>query len=274
MRRDTLKAFGLAHPPFTKEIDDPALWLPPSKKALVDAVVDAIAERQHVLILGEPGAGKTAVLRAVRHALPESRYRLTYCHNATLGRRDFYRQLCTAIGLAPKATAAAVFHALSEYVLELAQDRQQHPVFLLDECHLMHDDMLDHLHILQNYAWDSRALLSLVLIGLPELKERLGRRRHRSLMSRLDRRVVVEPLVPEDTAAYLAHRLALAGCERELFPPDAVALLHERTGGILRELDRIADLALDLAVRRRAKVVHKDVVLDAISVDTHGGLLT
>jgi len=274
MRRETLETFGLAQAPFTKEVEDEALWLPPSKKALIDAVVEAIAHRQHVLITGEPGAGKTAVLRAVRHALPESRYRLTYCHNATLGRRDFYRQICTALGLSPKATAAAVFHALNEYVLELAQDRQHHPVFLLDECHLMHDDMLDHLHILQNYAWDSRALLSLVLIGLPELKERLGRRRHRSLMSRLDRRVVVEPLVPDDTAAYLSHRLAQAGCKRSLFPPDAVALLHERTGGILRDIDRIADLALDLAARRRAKVVHKDIVLDAISVDTHGGLLT
>ena len=47
----------------------------------------------------------------------------------------------------------------------------RNPVFLLDECHLMKDDMLDHLHILQNYAWDSKALLSLVLIGLPELGE-------------------------------------------------------------------------------------------------------
>lgn len=274
MRRETIKAFGFNQPPFTKEIEDQALWLPPSKKALVEAVVEAIAERQHVLVCGEPGAGKTAVLRAVRHALPETRYRLTYCHNATLGRRDFYRQLCTAIGLAPKATAAAVFHALNEYVLELAHDRQHHPVFLLDECHLMQDDMLDHLHILQNYAWDSRALLSLVLIGLPELHERLGRRRHRSLMSRLDRRVVVEPLVPDDTAAYLGYRLERAGCDRELFPPDAVAVLHERTGGLPRDLDRIADLALDLAARRRVKIVHKDVVLDAINVDTHGGLLS
>ncbi len=274
MQRKTMEAFGLTHSPFTKEIDDGALWLPPSKKAVVEAVVEAISQRQHVLILGEPGAGKTAVLRAVRHALPESRYRLTYCHNATLGRRDFYRQICTALGLSPKATAAAVFQALNEYVLELAQDRQLHPVFLLDETHLMHDDMLEHLHILQNYAWDSRALLSLVLIGLPELKERLSRRRHRSLMSRLDRRVLVEPLVPEDTAAYLSHRLAQAGCERDLFPPDASALLHERTGGILRDLDRIADLALDLAARRRAKIVHKDIILDAISVDTNGGLLT
>jgi len=272
MRAQTLKAFDLSHDPFTREIADDDLWLPPSKKAVIESVVEAISARHHLLVVGEPGAGKTAVLRAVRHMLPETRYRLTYCHNATLGRRDFYRQLCIAIGLTPKATAAAVFHALSEYVIELAADRDQHPVFIMDESHLMKDEMLDHLHILQNYAWDSRAILSLVLVGLPELRERLGRRRHRSLMSRIQRRYTIEPLDPDDSSEYLRHRLTLAGCERELFPNDAVAVLHEKTGGLMRDVDRIGALALDIAAKRRAKLVHKDIVIGAISVDMNGGL--
>ena len=273
MRRETLKAFSFTVAPFSKEVADADLWLPPSKKEVVEAVVSTLTQRQHALLLGEPGAGKTAVLRAVRHTLPATRFRLTYCHNATLGRRDFYRQLCTAIGLTPKATAAALFHALTEYVRELATaEHPQHPVFLLDEAHLLQDEMLDHLHILQNYEWDARALVSIVLIGLPELKDRIDRRRHRSLRSRLDRRYVVEPLEAADTDAYLRYRLARAGCDRELFPSDAVAVLHERTGGLIRDIDRLADLALDLAQRRRAKLVHKDVVLDAIQIDLNGGL--
>jgi len=65
-------------------------------------------------------------------------------------------------------------------VQELSNDRV-HPVFLLDEAHLLHQDTLDHLHILLNYGWDSQPLLSLVLIGLPELADRLALRRNRSL---------------------------------------------------------------------------------------------
>lgn len=272
MSSRALKAYRLACDPFSKEIEDSDLWLPPSKKAVVQAVVESIRERRHVLLTGEPGAGKTVVLRAVRRALPQTKYRLTYCHNATLGRRDFYRQLCKAIGLSTKATAAAVFNALNEYVEQLAADQQAHPVFLLDESHLMKDEMLDHLHILQNYGWDSKALLSLVLIGLPELRERLQRRRHRSLLSRIHRRFVLEALTPEDTGAYLQHRLCLAKCDRELFPQDAVALLHEKTGGLMRDLDRLSALALDLGALAKAKVIHKDVVLDAINVDMEGGV--
>jgi type II secretory pathway predicted ATPase ExeA len=88
---------------------------------------------------------------------------------------NFYRQLCHALGLTPASTADSLFYALSRHVEDSAAERV-HPVFLLDESHLLHQDTLDHLHILLNYAWDSRALLSLVLVGLPELRERLALR--------------------------------------------------------------------------------------------------
>lgn len=271
MQTRAMKLYKLTCDPFSKEVEDSDLWLPPAKKSLVQAIVEAIRQRRHVLLTGEPGAGKTVVLRAVRTALPQTKFRLTYCHNATLGRRDFYRQLCHAIGLSTKATAAAVFNALNEYVEQLAVDQKAHPVFLLDESHLLKDEMLDHLHILQNYGWDSKALLSVVLIGLPELSERLHRRRHRSLMSRIDYRLLLEPLTPTDTGDYVEHRLKLAGVGKELFPPDAIAVLHERTGGLMRDVDRIARLALELGANAKAKMIHKDVVLDAINVDMHGG---
>jgi type II secretory pathway predicted ATPase ExeA len=271
-RTKVLQAFGFKREPFSKEVEDNELWQPESKREQLETVIDALYRRQHVLIEGEPGAGKTVLLRAIRHALPQTRFTMTYCHNATLGKRDFYRLLCTGIGLSCRATAASMFQALTEYVEGLATEHKQHPVFLLDEAHLMKDDMLDNLHILQNYSWDSKALLSLVLIGLPELTQRLNRRRHRSLMSRIPCRVAVGPLVPDDTAEYLRYRLQQAGCTKEIFPPDSVALLHEKTGGLMRDIDRIASLALALAYRKRTQIIHKDIILDAISVETNGGL--
>ena len=180
MRDLYLTHFGLREPPFSKEIPDGELWLPSSKQAVVDELVDAVEERTSVVLVGDPGVGKTCVLRAFRKRLPEAAFRLTYCHNVTLGRRDFYRQLCIALGLSPSVTAAGVFHAVATHVKDLGQDRI-HPVFLLDEAHLLYQDTLDHLHILLNYEWDSRALLSLVMVGLPELLDRLSMRRNRSL---------------------------------------------------------------------------------------------
>ena len=251
--------FGFSCAPYGKEVGDADLWLPPSKQDVVDGLCEAAHERECALVTGDPGLGKTCVLRAVRHGLPPNEYRLTYCHNATLGKRDFYRQLCLALGLTPSATAAAVFYAVSSHVQELGKDRV-HPVFLLDEAHLLHPDTLDHLHILLNYEWDSRALLSLFLIGLPELLDRLALRRHRSMLSRIHRRFVLGPLTQDDTADYLRTRLRLAGCDKELFSLDTVALLHDHANGALRDIDRLATAALREAARRKKKTVDAEIL--------------
>jgi type II secretory pathway predicted ATPase ExeA len=218
------------------------------------------------VLVGEPGVGKTRVLRAIRHRVAAAGYRLTYAHNATLGRRDLYRQLCLALGLAPAATAGNCFYAASTQVEELARERV-HPVVLLDEAHLLHQDTLDHLHILLNYQWDSRALLSLVLVGLPELRDRLALRRNRSLYSRLHHRLEIEPLLPADSAEYLRLRLRHAGCDHGLFATDAAALLHEATAGAMRDLDRLAAAALRETAKKKRKLVERDVVARVIEAD-------
>ncbi len=262
-----LAHFALKEPPFSKEVPDGELWLPTSKQTVVDTLLDALTEHASVVLVGEPGVGKTCVLRALRHRIPAAGFRLTYHHNATLGRRDFYRQLCVALGLAPAATAGSLFYAVSRHVEERAEERI-HPVFLIDEAHLLHQDTLDHLHILLNYAWDSRALLSLILVGLPELRERLALRRNRSLYSRIHHRLEVSSLTPEDTTEYLRLRMERAGCTREVFASDATVLLHEATLGAMRDLDRLAAAALRETARKKKKLVERDVVAQVIEADT------
>jgi general secretion pathway protein A len=213
-----------------------------------------------------PALARPASCVALRHRLPQTGFRLTYCHNATLGRRDFYRQLCLALGLAPSAAAAALFFAVSSHVEDLGRERV-HPVFLLDEAHLLHQDMLDHLHILLNYQWDSRALLSLVLVGLPELSDRLVLRRNRSLYSRIYTRLNLTPLTPDDTADYIRSRLKQSGCDRELVTADALAMLHEAAAGSLRDLDRLATAALRDAARRKRKLVERDAITRVVDTE-------
>jgi len=256
---DVLTAFGLRAAPFSKEIDDADLWLPESKTALVADIEEALGQRHSVLLLGEPGVGKTCMLRALRHRLPQAGFRLTYCRNSTLGRRDFYRLLCHALGLHPTSTAANLFLAVETHVHDLRRDKV-HPVFLLDEAHLLQPDMLAHLHILMNYEWDAKALLSLMLVGLPELEGNLSRRAHRSLLTRIHHRFLIPPASPDDTAEYVRYRLAAAGTDRALFPDDAIAALHELSQGALREIDRLATAALREATRRKKKLVDRDLV--------------
>jgi len=259
--------FGLKSAPFSKDLDDADLWLPTSRQGIVEDLVEAMQDRQHAVIVGDPGVGKTCTLRALRQQLPDSGFRLTYCHNATLGRRDFYRHLCLALDLDVKATAAGVFWALSNEVREMSREKT-HPVFLLDEAQLLRDEVLQHLHILANYDWDQKPLLSIVLVGLPELWRRLSLGAHRSLWSRISCRISLEQPKPEDTVEYVDYRLARVGGKATLFATDARALLHEATAGQLRDIDRLATACLRTAARGKHKHVDRDLLQDVIDADT------
>ena len=254
MTLTNLHTMGLQGPAFDKEISEKDLWMPKSKKSLMNDLCKAISNRESVLLVGDPGVGKTCILRALRQRMDGKPYRFTYCHNATLGRRDFYRLLSLNLGLHTTSSAANLFSSVTQHVQDLA-NQNIHPVFVLDEAHLLHQDMLDNLHILMNYDWDSKPLLSLVMLGLPELEAKLSMKRNRSLFSRLRHRLQIDPLTPEDTADYLRLRLGVAGCDREVFTSESVSLIHEASDGCLRDTDRIAAYGLEQAAETKSKLV-------------------
>lgn len=111
-----------------------------------------------------------------------------------------------------------------------------------------------------HYEWDSRALLSLILVGLSDLQDRLELRKNRSLYSRIERRLSIGPMVPDDTGEYVRLRMSRAGADREVFTADALTLLHEAAGSSLREIDRMATAALRETARRKKKLVERDVM--------------
>lgn len=261
MRHDeTLNHFGLTRAPFDKDIDAKKLWMNPSRTDAVENMVNAVHRKQHVLVRGEPGVGKSCVVRAMRAALPETEYRVVYVANVTVGRRDFYRQVSLALGLPPKGTMAAVFEAIQVDIRSQWSEHRVHPVLVIDEAHLMPDATLSHLHVLANFDMDHKPLLSLVLVGLPELLDRLRLGVNRSLLTRIHTLVDLHTTTPDDTAAYVNHRLDLAGSRRELFDSDALNTLHELAAGVPRLLDTLAERSLDAAADKSLTLVGRTEV--------------
>ena len=111
-------------------------------------------------------------------------------------------------------------------------------------------------------------LLSIVLVGLPELQDRLSMRHNRSLLSRLHRRLRIDATTAADTAEYVSIRLKKVGCDRDVFTADAIAMLHEAAGGSLRDVDRLATAALRVAAKRKKKLVEREVLAHVIDSDS------
>lgn len=258
-----LTTFRLTRMPFAKGLSTDGLWLDDSRTRAVDALVAAADNREHSGVFGEPGVGKTTVLRALRDRLSPVHFSCHYLAFVTLSPRDFIRQLCLALQLEPKATIAALFNALQAEIVHRHREHRVHPVVVIDEAHLIPDRTLSQLHVLANFDWDSEPLVSFVLVGLPELHSRLKLGMHRSLLTRLSTKVELSPASPEQTTAYVRHRLTAAGGQAELFAPDALGLLHELTGGVFRSIDVLATEALRAAATRDVKLVDRALLLRA-----------
>lgn len=265
MTDDTQEFFQLRRRPFDKTLPDEAIWLDPDRTDAIDRLVDAVHARQHALVLGEPGVGKNCVVRGLRARLSPVHFRLTYVAHVSLGRRDFYSQICMALGVECKLMPATLYTAIQNNLATLARERV-HPVLLLDEAHLIPDSSLSTLHVLANFQWDAEPVVSIILIGLPELGERLKLGLHRSLLTRIGHKIEIAPATPEQTIAYVQKRVEDAGARVPLFAPDALTVLHDLTGGVLRCIDVLAEASLRLAAHQKKKLVDRSVVRAAFAL--------
>lgn len=258
--RKVLNRYGLTKEPFTKVVPVDELYEHPWADQAIQRLKAAVEGRSSAVLTGDPGTGKTFVLRRLEAKLPAGRYRVTYIHNSSVNLRDFYRQLSNALGLEPKATPSALFRSVSAHIEELAAEQKVHPVLVLDEAHLLTMPVLEHLHILLNYQKDSQPFLSIILLGLPELRERLKRNVLASLAARLPVRVHLPALTATQVGEYLRHRMKMAGSSQDVFGEDAVLLIAEATGGVVRKIDILAAACLEVASEGRGTVIDAGVV--------------
>jgi general secretion pathway protein A len=259
-----LSTYGLACEPFTKDITPSDMMQTDLLQDALQSLKAAIEGRTSAVVTGDSGSGKTCLLRALEEDLPQGRYRLHYAHNATVNRRDFYRQLSIGMGLEPHSSFAALHQSVSQHIQELASHHKLRVIVMLDEAHLLSIQVLEQLHILLNYEKDSKPWLSLILVGLPDLRETLKRNVLASLTARIPIRIHLQPLDADQVKLYIRHRMNTAGCRRDVFSDDALLLMSKATGGIMRRLDVIGDQCLIAALKSKSNIVDAAVVQKAI----------
>jgi len=261
-----LSTYGCTKFPFSKEIAPAEMFRTEILRNARELLIATLEGRSCAVVTAESGCGKTCLWRAVENDLPQGRYRIHYLHNSTVNRRDFYRQISMAMGLEPRSSYSALFASVSQHIGELASQHKLRVVLALDEAHLLPIQVLEQIHLILNYERDSKPWLSIVLIGLPPLRETLKRNVMASLMARFPCRIDLAPLDPEQVKDYLRHRMTTAGCKREIFADDAMLLIAKATSGIMRRIDVLAEQCLLVALPSRSQLVDASVVHKAIQL--------
>ncbi|GAB5558395.1 MAG: AAA family ATPase [Synoicihabitans sp.] len=203
------------------------------------------------LLSGEIGGGKSITGRVFASGLSTRDYAVVVFENAHFRFSDHMRYLALQLGCDPKRinaarTAAQIYELVRSLLQELAENGNRHLVLVFDEAQDLRKDTLADLKRLLNFNDDGHGRLTLVLLGQPELRERV--RQHAPLDQRVSLRFHLEGMSPADCQKYLQHRLRVAGHETgDIFDREANTLLAEASRGIPRELNRFAKLALEAA---------------------------
>lgn len=252
--------YGFHERPFSKTPDPRFLFLSRSHREALARLQYAVEEREIVLLTGEIGCGKTTLSRALTDALDE-RYRVMLIINPRLTPLEFLRGLALRLDIGEPARFKSDLLEQIGTALYAFHERDVCPVLVVDEAQLVpHKETFDEIRLLTNFQLDDRNLLSVVLIGQGELRQRLGHRVYEPLRQRIGMQYDLGPLNRAEVADYLDFRVTTAGGERGLFNPGAVDRLFRYSGGIPRKINHAASLALLEGFGREVRVIDEAVV--------------
>ena len=242
------KYFGLVESPFSISVNPRYLFMSPRHRdALAHLLYGVGSGGGFILLTGEVGTGKTTINRALLEQLPEN-VDLAIVLNPALNAVELLATVCDELAIEYATgdhSLKNLTDALHRFLLG-NHDVGRKTVLMIDEAQHLDFDVLEQIRLLTNLETDNEKLLQIILIGQPELTEKLGRPELRQLNQRITARYNLEALSLDETAAYIRHRLQVAGLPsgRELFSNGVVRAVHKRAQGIPRQINLLCDRAL------------------------------
>lgn len=235
--------FGLTTKPFGKTPDPAFLYESRQHREALARLEYAVEEKDLALLVGDIGSGKTTLSRALIDRVGEARP-VVLLINPRMTPMQLLRSIARGLELEPARFRNELLDQLHAKLYELFEaDRE--PVLIIDEAQLIPSKAtFDEIRLLTNFQLDDQNLLSVVLVGQPELETRLEREAYAPLRQRIGMRYSLGPLSLHETVEYIEHRIRTAGGRRNPFSEAAMAEIHALSGGIPRLINTLATTAL------------------------------
>jgi general secretion pathway protein A len=268
--------YGLAEQPFSLTPDPKYLYPSETHGNAIDVLQYALRRRDgFLLVTGDIGTGKTTLCRALLERMDRRTFTALVL-NPFLTEEDLLRLVLLDFGVVSReeirrgrlagVTRQALIETLSDFLLSL-QPLGATAVLVIDEAQNLPRPVLEHIRILSNLETNTAKLLQIILVGQLNLRDVLRSPELRQLDQRVSVRYTLEPLAPGETAAYVGHRLTVAGAGASVaFSPAALGAVHRCTGGIPRLINLVCDRALLAACAGRTRRVTPDMVREAAAI--------
>jgi len=261
--------YGLTRSPFELS-PDPRFFFPtPSHNEALATLSYAVMRRKgFVVVTGEVGTGKTLLLRYLLESISRNNVACAFVYNPRLSVQDFLAYVLTDLKL-PLAgrTKGEMLSYLNDYLLVRSR-RGATTAIIVDEAHLLNWELLEEIRLLTNLETSQHKLVQMVLVGQPELDEKLDSPQLRQLKQRVSLRCQLKPLTFEQVKGYIYRRLALAGANSHattIFSDEAVSVVYDFSHGIPRIINNICENSLLSGYGRQMKEISAELVREVAS---------
>lgn len=260
-----LEFFGLKENPFNVTSDPEFLYLSHTHEEALNHLLYGINMRKgFVVITGEVGAGKTTICKALLNKLDEST-KTSLIFNSSLPENQLLESILDDFGIIPeRRSKVAFFRQLNNFLLEQLSVGNN-SVLIIDEAQNLRLSTLETIRMLSNLETEKEKLLQIILVGQPQLREKLDSPDLLQLRQRISVRFHVRALEKNEVHGYIDHRLRVAGPEESAsFSPEAIDHIYAYSNGIPRLINVICDKALLLAFVRDQRNIESDIIQKSI----------
>jgi general secretion pathway protein A len=257
-----LEFLGLREKPFSITSDPEFLYLSRRHREALSHMVYGIRERKgFVEITGEIGTGKTTLCKAVLRQLTPDTTRTALVLHSNLSELQLLQYIVQDFGLNPlRSSRVHLFNQLSEFLLEEAS-AGKNIVLIIDEAQNLSARLLEQIRMLSNLETDKEKLIQIVLVGQPQLRDKLKQPALEQLHQRIGVRYHVMPLEADEVKTYIEHRLKVAGSDGSMtWTEEALQEVFRCSKGVPRLINLICDRVLLACYVYRAKFVNDAIV--------------
>lgn len=257
------KFFGLTRNPF--EISpDPYFFYGSAQhnEALANIFYGIRARKGFVVVTGEVGTGKTLLVRCLLDSLDRNQVAFSYVFNTRLNEEEFIRYIMQDLGQPCPATKGEMLLQLNEYLIGRYR-KGLTTVLIVDEAQNLSWEVLEEIRLLTNLETTRDKLLQIVLIGQPELDDKLESHNVRQLKQRIALRCRLNPLNELETRDYIVRRLQRAGAGNSawtIFPDAVIKKVHQYSNGIPRLINTVCENSLIVAFAKQSTAVTVEMV--------------
>jgi general secretion pathway protein A len=268
--------FGFTENPFNISPDPEFLYRSPQhEEALANLIYGVRSRKGFIVLSGEVGTGKTTMLECLRDYLDSQRVEFAFIFNSRLTPDQFFEMMAFDFDLqCDRKSKTEVLFALNALLIQQAE-KGRTCVLIVDEAHNLDWEVLEEIRLLGNLENRQGKLLQIILAGQPELDRKLDAPNLRQLKQRIVQRCTLNPLTPEESAAYIDLRLARAGRPNQtVFPPELLEEIYKRSRGIPRVINLICDnlLVTTFAMEQRVATIEMlDEVCQDLRLEWPGG---